>query len=570
MIKVNSSNNNSSESSLDCESKQIALIKKDEQDQEKNITFSNSNNDLNNSINDNNNNYYKDKDNDKHYNNNSDDFYCYCNNSISIPEIKNYFDDENKKTKSSADKLKMLLLAFNASLGFFFIGYHITSLNIIEYYIPLALHWNFESKTSLFSACSCIVPLGALFGSIISGKTASGIIGRKNSLILFNFIGIIGSLITLIPITIVFIIGRFIVGFAAGGFSTLVPLYIKEFIPAINSGKFGMVYFLFYDISVLTAFLLGFFLPDLGDIKEFYDKNTFSRYGDSEINEFWWRFIMIFPSFLSVLNIFLYLKFFNHDTPEYLVSQRHEFKSAENALKLLYTNEAEIQLLVKKIKSFHESTLNAESNLRFKDLLAKKYRLRLIIGLALNIGQQATAINVYPFYSQLIYLKKEPLIEPSIYSFYFCVAEIIGTSIAIFIIEKTGRRKLLLLGLFSIFICLSAITFFYFINVCYLHKFIVIFYYFFAGVSVDPLVWIINADLLPDIGIGLCATANWISTIIVIICFPYMLESFLYLEGTFLVFTVFTFALFLFVFLFFKETHNKTHKELTLAYSKWF
>lgn len=561
-MKADQFENSFSNSSLDCDSKQIALIGKNQLN-EKNLFIQN-------------NNFDKINEKEINYNNtlsNTDDFFNnnYNNNmkDISESQMKEYFDEENKQ-KSSANKLKMLCLALNASIGFFFIGYNITSLNIIEYYIPLALQWTFEEKTDLFSLCSCMVPLGALFGSIISGKIASGITGRKNSLILFNVIAIIGSLITMIPYTLVFVIGRFIVGFAAGAFSTLVPLYIKEFIPAKNSGKFGMVYFLFYDFGVLIAFLLGLFLPDLGDIKEFYDKNTYSHYINDEINGFWWRFIMVFPIFFNVLNIFLYKKFYNNDTPEYLVSQTHQYKEAEKSLKLLYENHDEIMSIIKKIKNIHESTLYSEDNLRYKDLLSKKYKLRLIIGLVLNIGQQATAINVYPFYSQLIYLKKEPLIDPRIYSFYFCVAEIIGTSIAIFIIEKTGRRKLLLIGLFSVFSCLLAITVFYFMNICYMHKFIVIFYYFFAGVSVDPLVWIINADLLPDIGIGVCATANWIATIIVILCFPYMLESFLYLEGTFLIFTVLTFVLFAFVYMFFKETHNKTHKELSHAYSKWF
>jgi len=481
-------------------------------------------------------------------------------------DIKAYFEEDRQ---TSVNPTKMLLLSLNASLGFFFIGYHLTSLNVLEYYIPLALSWTFEEKTDLFTKCSCMVPLGALLGSIVSGKISSMNLGRKNSIILFNFIGIIGSFITIIPDTYIFIVGRFIVGIVTGAFSTLIPLYIKEFIPLKKSGKYGMIYFLFYDIGVLTAFLLGLFLPNLGEIKDFYDKNTYSRYNDSSINGFWWRFIMLFPCLMNILNILFFKNFFDNDTPEFLISQKRDYKNAEHSLSLIYEDQTEIQQIVKKIKSFHESTLS-ENRLKYRDLFSKKYRLRLIIGIIINIGQQATAIKVYLFYSQLIYLKKEPLLEPSIYSFYFSIAEILGTTLAIFIIEKMGRRKLLLTGLFWNCICLFLISFFYFINIFTWHKFIVIIYYFLAGISVDPLVWIINANLLPDIGIGICATANWIATIVIIICFPFMMESFLNLEGTFLIFTILTFLLLIFVFLFFKETRNKTHKELTLLYSKWF
>jgi len=85
----------------------------------------------------------------------------------------------------------------------------------------------------------------------------------------------------------------------------------------------------------------------------------------------------------------------------------------------------------------------------------------------------------------------------------------------------------------------------------------------------DPIIWIINADLLPDIGVGICSTINWISCIIVIVSFPYMLDSILQLQGIFLIYTILTLFVVIFMFFVFKETKNKTEIEIESLYEKW-
>ena len=52
----------------------------------------------------------------------------------------------------------------------------------------------------------------------------------------------------------------------------------------------------------------------------------------------------------------------------------------------------------------------------YSDLISKRFRIRLIIGIILNVGQQLSAINTYTFYSNSIYSKNEPDINPYIYS----------------------------------------------------------------------------------------------------------------------------------------------------------
>lgn len=482
--------------------------------------------------------------------------------SLNNKNKNNFSNEESIKSQDdsklfSADYKKIFFLILNGSIGFFFMGYHLGVYNTIQDTITKTLQWTDEQKTALLAVCSCIVPIGALFGGIISGKIASMKIGRRGSIMLYHLIGLIGSLISIIGNTPSFIIGRFIVGFVVGAFSTVVPLFIKEFIPVEMIGKGGMIYFALFCLGLLSGFCLGFKLPS--------DINLIDP------SDSWWRLMMLFPSIFGFLNVLLFVFIYKNDTPMFLVIQRNDIASARNSLKFIYKDEKEIELLIEKYILIRKFILEKGENydVSYKDLFTKKYRIRFIIGIIFNIGQQTTAMNIFTLYSNLIYIKTEPNVNATLYSSFFTFSEVVGILIAIFIIEKMGRRKLLLLGFTAILICLIAITVLYFLNIFWPQKFIIIVYFFFAGVSMDPIIWIINADLLPDIGVGICSTVNWITCIIVVVSFPYMLEP-LQLQGIFLIYTVLTFVIVVFMFFVFKETKDKTEIDIEKIYARWF
>ncbi len=80
-----------------------------------------------------------------------------------------------------------------------------------------------------------------------------------------------------------------------------------------------------------------------------------------------------------------------------------------------------------------------------------------------------------------------------------------------------------------------------------------------------------TADLLPEIGIGICAASNWLTVVAVIFSFPYMIPNDgLGLANTFTIYTCITFAYIVFNFLFLKETKNKTYLEIEKQYQTWF
>ena len=136
----------------------------------------------------------------------------------------------------------------NVALGFFFMGYNLAVFNTMIRAMTIIFEWSEENKSTLISICSAIVPIGALFGGVGTGFLATKI-GRKRSIIIIDIVGMIGAGIACIGNTESFLIGRFIMGLAVGGFSTVIPVYIEEFVPLSLVGKYGMINFFFFFIG---------------------------------------------------------------------------------------------------------------------------------------------------------------------------------------------------------------------------------------------------------------------------------------------------------------------------------
>lgn len=467
--------------------------------------------------------------------------------------------DEDEVDPKSVKILNLYILVINAALGFFYMGYNLGVINTLIHSLKVTFAWDEESTQVLTSVSSAILPIGCLFGGFASGFIGSKL-GRKRTLILLDILGIIGAGIAVIGFTESYLVGRFILGFAVGGFSTVVPVYIQEFVPKNLAGKLGMTNFCCFSVGVVVSFVIGLPLEELGE--HITSENS------------WWRLMTLFPCIVNVVQICLLVFWFKIDTPFYCYIYLNKKDDAEQALKYIYSDQAEINKQLESLTKVkhHLEEKQCLEGITYSELFSKKFLIRLVVGIILNVGQQTSAINIFTFYSNTIYLINEPEVNATLYSSFLSFSELLGNFLAIFVIEKLGRRLLFLIGYGTVFLCLAAMTVLYFLDIGHgAHKFIVIFYYFFAGASTDPVVWILTADLLPEIGVGICATSNWITVIIVIFAFPYMhpKENF-GLNYTFLFFSIITLLYFIFNFLFLKETKNKSYLQIEEDYQTWF
>ena len=148
------------------------------------------------------------------------------------------------------------------------------------------------------------------------------------------------------------------------------------------------------------------------------------------------------------------------------------------------------------------------------------YKVRFVVGLVINCGQQLTGTLVFTYYSSSIFFILEPKMNIMLFSSLFAIGELVGNFICLFLIQILGRKIILLVGIIGVFFNLLAMTILFYLETGNTaHKYIVISYYIFLGLT-DPLLYVLNSDLLPDSIAGVVTSANWIILIIVIFLFP--------------------------------------------------
>ena len=194
---------------------------------------------------------------------------------------------------------KVWITAFHAALGSFIFSYNIGLFTSSQPCVAASLDWG-DEKDTYIAVMSALLPLGALFGSLGSGYV-SKYIGRRQNLIIADLIIITASVITVIPFTFCFGLGRFLSGIGIGNFSILCPLYINEITPTPISGKIGTMVMLFGSIGSLFAFSLALALPT-------------GNYHSDPMNNFWLA-MFLFQGLVAFIQLVLFFLVFSHETP---------------------------------------------------------------------------------------------------------------------------------------------------------------------------------------------------------------------------------------------------------------
>ena len=188
---------------------------------------------------------------------------------------------------------KVWLRAMNAFLGSFLLSYNIGVFTSCQPSVSSALNWGDNSDTYI-AIMSSLVPLGALFGALSSGVLSKSS-GRRRSIIIADLITILASIITVIPYTYSFGLGRFLSGIAIGQFSVLCPLYVNEIAPQKITGRLGGLIQPFCCSGLITAFGFALLLPT-GD------------YSSDPRNNLW-IFMFAFQGLVAFFQILLLLVF---------------------------------------------------------------------------------------------------------------------------------------------------------------------------------------------------------------------------------------------------------------------
>lgn len=388
---------------------------------------------------------------------------------------------------------------------------------------------------------------GCVLGAMLAGY-ASDKWGRKKMLlitaVLFSVSAVWSALANDLSI---FIIARFIGGIGVGAASMLSPLYISESAPAHIRGRLVSIYQLAIVLGINIIYVVNYYI---------------SVSGTSAWNvDYGWRWML--GSEVIPAAVFFGLLFLVPESPRWLLANRQEAKAREILVKINGSKAGEIENEIK-------ATLNEERG-SLRELFGKKYRMALIVGVVLALFSQVTGINAIIYYAPEIFKSIGIGVESAFFqTILIGVINTIFTFVAIWLIDKAGRRKLLLWGVSGMIVCLlgTALCFQYEVQGPWLLLFILGFIASFAT-SLGPIPWVLISEIFPTktrgVAMSFCTLVLWIGVILITQLTPMSLENF---GGatTFYIFLGNAIFLLVFTWLFIPETKQRSLEEIEMSW----
>jgi len=319
-------------------------------------------------------------------------------------------------TSSSSSSGGIVLPAVGvACLGAILFGYHLGVVNGALEYIAKDLGFAADPVLQGWVVSSTLA--GATVGSFTGGSLADKI-GRRRTFQLDAIPLLIGTLLSANAAGFqAMVIGRILVGFGIGVSSGVVPLYISEVSPTEIRGALGSVNQLAICVGILLALIAG--LPLVN-------------------NPAWWRSmfaIATVPALLLCLGMA-----YSPESPRWLYKQGR-IAEAETAARRLW-GKAKLENALADLKESN-SDAGASEDAGWGDLFSRRYRKVVGVGMSLFLFQQFAGINAVVYFSTNVF-RSAGIASDVAASALVGAANVIGTAVASSLMDKQGRKKLLM------------------------------------------------------------------------------------------------------------------------------
>ncbi|KAG0300912.1 myo-inositol transporter [Linnemannia gamsii] len=318
---------------------------------------------------------------------------------------------------SSPSKFLYLLITCLAIGGFLF-GYD-TGV-IAGALLPIKEEFGLSSQQQEFVVGG--TTLGAIIGGLLAGAL-SDLVGRKPVTLLSSVIFVVGAaLMTFAHAYWLLLLGRVVVGVGVGLAALVVPLYIGELAPSAYRGRLVTMNVLLITGGQLVAYLVSSALTDVHN---------------------GWRWMMAISALPALLQL-VTLPFLP-ESPRFLV-KKGDISGANAVLRrCMGLSDANDDYIAKEVDAIRES-LELSHKTRYRDLLRKDLRRPLIIACFMQLWQQLSGFNTAMYYSATI-LKMAGFPNAksaTLFSLLIAGTNMVMTMVAIKIIDRVGRRKILL------------------------------------------------------------------------------------------------------------------------------
>jgi major inositol transporter-like SP family MFS transporter len=385
--------------------------------------------------------------------------------------------------------------------------------------------------------------VGATVGALVAGPLSDRF-GRRPVLISAAIIFIVGALLAaLTPNAAILIVARFVLGLAVGTASLLVPLYIAEMAPADVRGALVNFNQLMITVGILVSYLVGYALA--------------SAQG--------WRWMLglaVVPAAMLGLGML-----FLPETPRYLVS-RHLPERARAVLRRI-RSETSVEGELNEIMAVEEQERRESRG--WDELLQPWVRPMLLVGVGLAVFSQITGINTIIYFAPSTFQATGFGASASILATAGVgVVLVVGTILAIMVIDRLGRRSMLLIAFAGMGVSLGLMGLAYLLPnlsgvVGWLAIACVTVYIAFFSFGLGAVIWVVVSEIYPltvrGSGMAMATTGHWVANFVVSLTYLSLIQA---IGETFTLwlYAVMCVGAFLFCYFLVPETKGRSLEEI--------
>jgi len=402
----------------------------------------------------------------------------------------------------------------------------------------------FALNDSGLGMVAALLTVGCLIGALFTGYFADKY-GRKKVIIttaVLYIISAIGCALAGSPAMLV--VFRFLSGLAVGATSVAGPMYISEISPAHNRGKLVSMNQFAITFGILLAYIADYFLLGLGE-------NS-------------WRYMLAVPAIFGAAYL-VFLLTSLPESPRWLLSANRK----EEAVSVM--NKIGGQQLIDDELPEMERVLSVDEGKRrihFGEIFKGKTGKIVIIGTMLAAFQQITGINaVIMFAPEIFQSSGSGQVDSMMLSVIVGLTNFFMTIVALWLVDKKGRKTLLLWGAAGMVISLGYLCFEFakpVQNGAGVLIALLLYISFFAA-SFAPVMWVIISEIYPNrikgVAMSFSTAVSWLCVFLTVYFAP-VIQGALGLNYLFGIFGLFSVLAFVFVKVWIPETKGKTLEEI--------
>jgi sugar porter (SP) family MFS transporter len=348
-----------------------------------------------------------------------------------------------------------------------------------------------------------IALIGTVIGSLF-GARPSDIFGRKNTLYFVAAAYLLSSIGTgLANNWYMFLVFRFLGGLGVGVSSVTAPIYISEVSPADRRGRLVGLFQFNVVLGILVSYLSNYLI---------------SQGGESS-----WRWMLGVQAFPSLL--FLILIRFIPESPRWLILKKGEITKALEILRVINPLNCDEELVTIKNSNLNDTGKTAS-------LFSGQYKTSVILAVLFAFFNQVSGINAIIYYAPRIFEMAGLGAHSSLLSTVgLGLINFIFTLLAINVIDRVGRRVLMLIGSVGLISSLFLVAFTFYsgsFNGFAIPLYMMVFIAFFAF-SQGAVIWVFISEIFPNEmrakGQTLGSSTHWVMAALIAFCFPYLAEK---------------------------------------------